>query len=184
MRKTAALSCLCVLLFAAGAAADIYKCVSEEGTLTFSDRPCGPQATVAIPKTDFTVDEAIGSGGPYPAPVKYAKTIGQDIMAHAKLVGKSIFPNEYLKASDITEQSKGGAPYWTVVLYYVNREKEFNDSRIELNYSGDQEGDRIFVRLTYMRFHRFDWASTPGTLAHAKKVKRNSHYGWHVITGH
>ncbi len=181
MRKKPYVCCVILLFVATSAIAEIFKCVAEDGTLRFSDQPCGAQATVVVPKTDYTVDEAIGTGSPFAGPVKYTDTIGQDIVMHAKRIGNSMFPDDQLKASDIMIKYKYRSPFWTVVLYYVDRKQEFKDTRVELDYQGKLEGAKITLRLSYIRMKRFDWATTPTTIQKAKKLKRDNHYGWHVI---
>ena len=176
------LTCLVMLMtMTAIASAEIYKCVNEDGVVKFSDQPCGRQAEVVIAKTNLSVDEAIGNGGPYPEPVKDSAVMNQDIMVHAKTVGASIFPDMYLESNDIGEDLKGQTRTWKVFLVYLDSKNYYNNTKVELNYSGERVGERIFVRLHYMRLAQFRWAEPLTTLKKAKKVKQDLHYGWYVL---
>lgn len=92
-----------------------------------------------------------------------------------------MFPDDQLKATDIIQKYKGRPPFWTVVLYYVDRKQEFRDSRVEFDYRGKLEDNQIALQLSYIRMKRFDWVTTPATVRKAQKLKRDNQYGWHVI---
>ena len=113
--------------------------------------------------------------------MKDAAVMNQDIMVHAKTVGTSIFPDMYLKSDDIGEELKGRTRTWKVFLAYVDLKKEYKYANVELNYTGEHVGDRVFVRLHYIRIERFDWAVPLPTLKKTKKLKKDAHYGWYVL---
>ena len=166
---------------APGASAEIYKCVNDDGVVKFSDQPCGRQAEVFISKTDLSVDEAVGNGGPYPEPVKNSAVMNQDIMVHAKTVGASIFPGMDPKSDDMGEEITDRTRSWRVFLAYRDPKIDYKYANVELNYTGEKVGDRIFVRLHYIRISRFDWMVPLPTLKKTKKLKRDSCDGWYVL---
>lgn len=170
-----------IMTVAAGASAEIYKCVSADGVVKFSDQPCGRQAEVVISATNLSVDEAIGNGSPYPEPLKESAVMNQDIMVHAKTVGASIFPDMYLKSNDMGEERNLRTRTWKVFLAYIDPKIDYKYANVELNYTGEQIGDRIFVRLHYIRIKQFDWMVPIPTLKKTKKLKKDSDRGWYVL---
>ena len=181
MRLIIAISLVSTILIPTIAFTDVYKCVSEDGVVTYSDQPCGEQADVFIRNSDLSVDDAIGNASPYTHPVTLARDIRSDVMLHARKVGRSIFPNEFLKSHDISTEHTGNYYKWNVFLSYVLPNKEHVWSRIVMNYIGEPKKNRISVCLKYISIKRFDWATPLRTLKNVKKLKRHGHYGWDVI---
>ena len=182
MRRSILLCVFALLVFGKVAFADIFKCVSEDGVVTFSDQPCGEKAALVIHDKKLSVDEAIGNASPYPEPVIYSSNIDTDVLLHARKIGKSIFPNDMLKSHDLTTEHTGIYYSWKVFLSYVTPQKEHMWSRMVLDYRGDRKDDKILVRLKYISIKRFDWFNPIPTLKNTTKLKKDAHYGWHVIS--
>lgn len=180
MRKTTCLYLSALLIAAAGAYADIYKCVSKSGVVTFSDQPCGKPVEI-ISDAILSVDEAIGNASPYAEPVPYSYSIRYDVMIHAKRVGQSIFPDGDLIAENISAEYRADSPVWTVFLSYGYKKYKYDYSKIELDYIGDKKNEKIFVRLTYIRIDRSDVDIPVPTLQGSNKVKKDTYNGWHVL---
>ncbi|MBU2630131.1 MAG: DUF4124 domain-containing protein, partial [Proteobacteria bacterium] len=172
-----------MMLMTTSASANIFKCVSEDGVITFSDIPCNKDAQLFIHDTKLSVDEAIGNASPYKHPVIYSGYIDQDLILHARKIGNSIFPDKRLEDKAISAERIANKQTWRVCLSYGSIENKFDYARIQLNYVGESEGDgeKVFVRLKYIAIKRFDWMTPLPTLKNVKKLKADAHYGWHVI---
>jgi hypothetical protein len=169
------------MLVAETSFANIYKCISDNGVVTFSDQPCGDQAAIVFHDTNLSVDEAIGNASPYTQPVTYSSDIDTDVILHARKIGRSILPYENLTSYDISTEHTVLSYTWKVFLSYVSPKYEHAWSRIEMDYIGEPKDGGIFVRLKYISIKRFDWYTPVPTLKNVKKLKRDAHYGWHVI---
>jgi hypothetical protein len=161
--------------------ADVYKCVSDDGVVTFSDQPCGEKAALVFHNSKLSVDEAIGNASLYTQPVTYSSDIDTDVLLHARKIGKSILPNDILKSYDVSTEHTEIYYTWKVFLSYVTPQKEHMWSRIVMTYRGEPKDQGIFVQLKYISIKRFDWFNPLPTLKNVKKLKKDSHYGWHVI---
>jgi hypothetical protein len=85
-----------VVLLGSTASADIYKCVSEDGIVKFSDEPCSKKAEVAFKTDGQNFDAVIGNASPYPKlPVPESQFDTEKIVAHAKKIGRCIITGEY-----------------------------------------------------------------------------------------
>ena len=172
---------LAIFVTTAGAYAGIYKCVSENGVVTYSDHPCGKGEEV-IPNIDLSVDEAIGNASPYAEPVSFSYSIRYDVLRHAKKVGKSLFPNAYLIEENIGAEYQPKSPVWTVFLSYGYRQYKYDYLKTELEYVGEKMGDKLFVRLKYIRINSSDLEIPMPALENSKKMEKDGHRGWHVLT--
>jgi hypothetical protein len=181
MRKSIVFYVFATMMITAIASADVYKCVSDDGVVTFSDQPCGEEAALVFQDTNLSVDEAIGNASPYTQPVPYSGDIDKDVLLHARKIGRSILPNENLESYDISKENMGIYYTWKVFLSYVTPHKEHLWSRIELDYRGEPKGKGVFVQLKFISIKRADWFTPLPTLKNVKKLKKHAHYGWHVI---
>lgn len=176
------ISTLCfTLIFAVSGKTEIYKCKSEDGVITFSDRPCGKSAEVIQENKNLTVDQAIGNGRPYEQPMAYDRIMHSDIISHARKIGKSLVPEEQFDSQKMEVSKKGEYYAWTVYLNYFLPEKTYMKSAFQLIYKGKLENNQILVQLDYLKIKRTDWYTRLPTLKGVEKLKMHAHYGWFVV---
>ena len=128
-----------VMFIAIFSFADIYKCVSDDGVVTFSDQPCSQKAEVLYDEEELVLDEIVDSGAPFSKLAMDASTVNEELLAHAKKMGKCLLPDE---------------PYNTYSMdnreYRRNRYPEWN---IELNYGPPEKAAKWRIRLEYRIRH-------------------------------
>jgi hypothetical protein len=108
-----------VLCLGATALADIYKCVSEDGVVKFSDEPCSKKAEVAFETEELDFDTAVGNASPYPKlPIPPSRFDTEDMMARAKKIGRCIITDEYNNAARFEKYPSRGNIMYRVYLYF------------------------------------------------------------------
>jgi len=126
---------LCLVLTAGFLHADIYKCVSKDGVVTFSDRPCSADAEILLDEMEISLDEAVEEASPFADITIDSQTAAEVMLAHARKMGKCILPdepfNEYLVEGG--ERGGGRYPSWAITLKYGPPEKP-SKWRIRMEY--------------------------------------------------
>jgi hypothetical protein len=162
--------------------ADIFKCVSDDGVVTFSDEPCGKNAEITFQKYTMSVDDAINLG-----PIKtftdrtYVRGIRPDLEAHAKIIGSCILPNA--KRNYLFVDRAGGQYYnpkidWKISLFFGPQgyEREWN---IDLFYKGRKEKN-ITVWLNSITVTKDGRPFNPPSMHNVKKLKKVGTGKWVV----
>lgn len=169
-------------LFAPQVMADIYKCVSEDGTVKFSDEPCSNNAQVAFETEDSkTFDEIIGQGYPYPdMPLAPELITTGGIVAHAKKIAACIIPNEYIYAIEPRRSFKPGSGptySWDVDLYLGPEDTKKYLIRLDyIDFPVKHKGMYVYLRKIeiFKEGHFFD----PPSLSNVRKFKRVEKGRW------
>ncbi len=93
--KRVALPFLALMLLPSFSSANIYRCVSDSGVVTYSDVPCGKNAVVAFKKNVVSVEEAAGRNVIRSNTDRaVVKDVLKDVIHHAKQVGSCILPEK------------------------------------------------------------------------------------------
>jgi hypothetical protein len=177
-----AFNLMVIMLMIGPSLADIYKCVSDDGVVTFSDEPCGQNAEVAFEKYIIRVDDAIGLDiiGPFTNRA-YMQSIRPDIESHAKKIGSCILPRA--NPTLLFVDRAGGRHYnkdinWKISLFYgpQDYEREWN---INVYYKGKKEKE-ISLWLNAITITKDGRPFTPSTMHHVKKLKRIGTGEWEI----
>lgn len=189
-----------MMLMGTSAVADIYKCVSDDGVISFSDRPCGNDAEIIIKQSLPSVDDAVGVEiEPYLKPYT-SKTYGEYITNQAKRISRSILPGQWFIASELIrvygpsprgshsfpkpKPIYGTTPGWVIILFYG---PESNVKKWELKFQfvslvrKDIDGiARSVVFLKSISIKNNGEPFTPPTMHHVKNLKRIGTGKWEV----
>ncbi|MBU2451757.1 MAG: DUF4124 domain-containing protein, partial [Proteobacteria bacterium] len=101
--------------------ADIYKCVSDDGVATFSDTPCSNKPELFLNIKNLSIDDAIDLANPLTEFDVDSKTIDEDLLSHAKKLGKSILPDEQYTSYIMDGGGRGSVyryPEWNISVLY------------------------------------------------------------------
>jgi hypothetical protein len=162
--------------------ANIYKCVSEDGVVTFSDEPCSSKAEVFIntpPK--LSIDDVISTASPFTELLIDSNTINEDLVTHAKKIGKCILPEENYNSYMIRggHRSARRYPDWEIILKYGPPGNE-SKWKITIKYSVKPKNDipRVWLKTIYV----FLWGRyyDPPSLRNVKKMNRIRTGKWQV----
>ena len=129
-----------VVLLSSTASADIYKCVSDDGVVKFSDQPCAKEAEVAFKTNEQRFDEVIGNASPYPKlPILESQYDTDVIVAHAKKIGRCIITGEHIND----------------VNHHPNLNLEHREYSVELHFGPDSDKNRFVVNLIYRSDYQY-----------------------------
>jgi hypothetical protein len=173
---------LVTMLTAIPAFADIFKCVSEDGFVTFSDEPCGKNAEIAFQKYIMSVDDAVGLDLiSLFTDRTQIRSIRLDLESHAKILGNCILPNE--KRNYLFVDRAGGHHYhreidWKLSLFFGPQgyEREWN---INVFYKGKKEKN-ISVWLNSITVTKDGRPFNPPSMLNVKKLKKVGPGEWKV----
>ena len=173
---------LAMLLVAEPSFANIYKCVSDDGVVTFSDQPCSTKAEVFINTPPaVSIDDVINQASPFAELYVESNTIDEALVAHAKKIGKSILPDEIYNSYMMRGGNRRARryPQWEVSLKYGPPGKE-SKWRIRLEYRVKPKDDipRIWLKTIYI----YLWGSyyDPPSMHNVKKMNRIKTGKWQV----
>lgn len=98
---------LVIVLLPVSLFADIYRCVSDNGTVTYSDQPCGKNAEIFHPEYEMSVDDAARRDILKPA-TDHASIwyVEKDIKDHARHIADVIIPNQQFHDIYITRKGR------------------------------------------------------------------------------
>jgi hypothetical protein len=183
MRTLSVVSLLAMMLIATPSFAAIYKCVSKDGVVSFSDEPCSREAEVFL-KTPakISIDDAISLASPFPELSIDSRTIEDDLLAHAKKTGKSILPDETYNTYTMRggERRRHRYPKWEVSLNYGPPDKP-SKWKITLKYSVRFKNKipRVWLNMIYVQLWRKYY--DPPSIHNAKKIERIRTGKWQLI---
>lgn len=93
--KRFALPLLILILLSSLSYADIYKCTSDSGVVTYSDEPCGKNAVHAFDEYVMSIDDAASRDIITPSTDRsYKYDIISAMIPHAKRIAYCIFPDK------------------------------------------------------------------------------------------
>lgn len=154
MNKLMALSLPALMLLAGAAGADVYRCVSDDGTVRFSDQPCGGDAELFIEEEGCDIDQSIRRAYPFKDLNAEMEDINDRLVSHARKLGKCILSNETYRSYEVNEDRFRDMDHsWKISLNFGNREGRADWLLIFYYNQKPNEGDRrirmtsIFVRL-------------------------------------
>ena len=177
MNKLGALAVLVLLSIPVGSGADVYKCVSKDGIVKFSDQPCSPDAEVAFPTPDTSFDHVIGNGGVYPEPVPVDRFDIEDLTAHAKKIGKCIITGEQNNTAFYR-----GTPGQALLEWYIqlNFGPSYKKKKyvVRLTYKGASDGTSMYVWLDSFTVKKNGQLYDPSTVSGSKKYIKKGTGRW------
>lgn len=158
MNKPIAL-CLSAFMLMAGVAwADVFRCVSDDGTVRYSDQPCAADAELFIEEEGCNIDDSIRRAHPFKDLSVKSEDINDRLVAHAKKLGKCILPNMTFKSYNVSEDSFRDVDHtWDISVNYGNREGRAKWTLTFYYNAKLKDGDRrirmttIFVRSNHGR---------------------------------
>jgi hypothetical protein len=170
-----------VLLCLVGmASADIYKCVSEDGVVKFSDEPCSRKAEVAFETEDLNFDEAIGNASPYPKlPVPESEFDTEDMVTFAKKIGRHIITGEHNNSARLERYRN--RQYWTNKVY-LNFGPPSDDwrYRVIMHYEVKKRFEGTFVWLDSIEVTKHGKPYDPPSMDPVKTFKKMSVGKWKI----
>jgi hypothetical protein len=182
MKRFSVFYLIVMILLAETSFANIYKCVSDNGVVTFSDEPCSKEAEVFINTPPvLSIDEGISLASPFTQLIIESNTINEDLVTHAKKIGKCILPEEHYKSYILRGGNRRARryPQWDISLKYGppgNKSKW----KITIEYRVKIKDDipRIWLKTIYV----FLWGRyyDPPSLSNAKKINRIRTGKWQV----
>jgi len=165
---------------------EIYKCVSDNGTVKFSDEPCGKNSVVAFKTYVPSVDGAIASDVLERC---YDKTIvecvSKDLNSHAKRIADSILPRERFCSMYENHSSRNRELFdkkiqWIISLYYgpeINKQQWI----VEINYQVVFEKN-VSIHLNSISVDKDGEPFEPPTMNNLKKLKHVKRGKWVAFT--
>jgi hypothetical protein len=156
-----------MMLIAVTAFADVYKCVSEDGVVTFSDEPCGKKAEITI--HSLSLDDLIGLASPFTQSIMDSNSISNDLLSHSRKLGKSILPKERYYGHNVSLKNDLQS-YWEIRLYYAP--KGFTEWEIRMDYVKKPKAQGYSLWLKSIFIKRWGKPYSPPTMQHAKKMRK------------
>ena len=178
MKKSFLLCLFSVMLVTHLAIADVYKCVSEDGVVKFSDEPCGTNAKLSFQTSKLKFDDVIGNASPYTKqPVPASKIDGNDFVAHARKIGKAILPYEYNNSVD--NLTAPMMPGWNIQLNFGpdNKKKMYV---IRMQYGRYPTSDGIYVWLNTISVKKNGKPYNPPAMSDVKTFKKMGTGRWEI----
>jgi Domain of unknown function (DUF4124) len=174
--------CVVIVFLSLGAtaAADIYKCVSEDGVVKFSDEPCSKKAEVAFETEELNVDAAIGNASPYPQiPIPASQFDTEDMMAHAKKIGRCIISGEHNNTARFEKYPYRGDITYRVYLHFGPPSDDWRYT-VKLTYEvkGRFEGTYVWLESIEVQKHREPY--DPQSMSNVKTFKKMGVGKWKI----
>jgi hypothetical protein len=165
---------LVLMLLPSLAMADIFRCVSDDGGVRFSDAPCGDNAAVAFGEYKLSVDDAAGRDILKPLSDRSRlQDIERDMEAHAKLLGSSMVPNQmlnYVFKDKAGDPGRGEVLDWLFTLFF-GPEDYNREWRVDIFYRGKLEG-AASVWLRTIRIQKDGAPIDPATMQGLKAFRK------------
>ena len=152
MNRSRVFLIIALLVFPAGSPADIYKCVTDDGVVTFSDHPCGKENKVVIPGQ--SLDDLIALARPYRQPLADPNRITNDLFAHSERIGARICPGLPLVDREVQVKNERRSE-WDVSLRYADDGLPAWHIRINYRKKTNIDGYEIWLRsITVLRWYK------------------------------
>jgi hypothetical protein len=174
--------CVVIVLFGLGtmASADIFKCVSEDGVVKFSDEPCSKKAEVAFETEELNFDAAIGNASPYSnLPIPISQFNPEDMVTHAKKIGQTILQGEYNNNARLERYRS--SRYWTsrVYLYFGPASDDWRYV-VQMNYNEVRRFQDQYVWLDSIEVKKHGKPYDPPSMNNAKTFKKMGVGKWEI----
>ena len=183
MKKTVVFYVLAMMIMAITAFADIYKCVSDDGVVKYSDEPCGKQTEVILRTSNSkgSLDDAMGVA-PFSGRIGSRKDIINELRLQAINLVKLILPEEEYKG--VKAQSFFGSPggvTFSALLGSPKKKKVMWD--VSITYSietgADKGGDYdINIRLKSITILKDGNPFSPASMNAVKRLNEISEGRW------
>jgi hypothetical protein len=112
-----------IILFTGMAWANVYRCVSDDGTVRFSDQPCAGDAELFIEEEACDIDDSIRRANPLPDLSFNTAGVNDRLAAHARKLGKCILPDEPYVSYNIDERRLPGRyPSWEINVNFGDKD--------------------------------------------------------------
>ncbi len=136
-----------IFLITATALADIYKCVSNEGIVTYSDEPCSPKSIIF--RKTVSLDALIVSVCPYRQAVSNSDTLTNDLLEISNKIGGYIVPDKLFNSSSVSTYDDLLSINWEVRVDFDCGRKinESNCFRIRFIYKSKKQDKQKTVWL-------------------------------------
>ncbi len=184
--KRFALTLLALMLLPSFSFANIYRCGSDSGVVTYSDVPCGNNAVVAFEKHVVGVEEAARRNVIQPNTNRGRyDDLEKDILAHAQEVGSCIFPDKKLNSFSIV---KGGKPdnviEWNISERFGSEEYK-SEWDIKISYQGKLITDKFYksrtiktIRLKTIKVSKNGQSFDPISMSNLKAFRKIRNGEW------
>lgn len=153
--------------------ADIYKCVSRDGIVRYSDQPCGEDASVITHTA--SVDDLIAMSRPYRRPFQDPNGISKDLRSHSKLIGDHIIPGGRYLHRDVGVGHKHRT-VWTVTMAY--KTVEHRPWRIRLTYHREKQSNGDLFWLTSISVFKWGKPATPPAMRRITRLHNTGPGAW------
>ncbi len=179
MKHQTVMGCLVsLLLLIAQAHGNIYKCVSEDGVVKYSDVPCSDEATVAFESANRPFDEVIGNASPYPKePVPTYEMDDQKMEQHARKIGQTIIAGEKIHSTKRIRAIM--TPGWNYSLE-IGGGKDEKTYGVILEYRINQTPDGAYVWLDTIKVKKHGKPFDPPTMANIQKFRKTATGEWKI----
>jgi Domain of unknown function (DUF4124) len=148
MNKSIALFLSAFMLMADVTWANVYRCVSDDGTVRYSDQPCAGNAELFIKEEGCNIDDSIRRAHPFKDLSAKSEDINDRLVSHAKKLGKCILPDETFKSYSVSEHSiRDLVRTWEVSVNYGDRDGQANWSLTFL-YNTEFKDEDQRIRMT------------------------------------
>ena len=166
---------LALLVMPAGSFADIYKCVSDDGAVKFSDRPCGKEIEVLGPRQ--SLDDLIALARPLRQPLPDPDRITNDLLVHSQRIGALICPGLPLHLPQVHVKNDRRSE-WEVSLTYTD--DDLPAWQIKINYRKDTQIDGYTIWLKSICVFRWYKPFSPPTMKQMTALKKIGPGEWVV----
>lgn len=127
-------SLLSIMLLTGMAWADVYRCVSDDGTVRFSDRPCSGDPELFIKEEGCHIDDSIRRAKPFTDLTVQSENFNDRLVSHARKLGKCILPDETYVSYRVSEDRfRDQYHTWVVRVNYENKGRK-NKWRLTFTY--------------------------------------------------
>ncbi len=184
MKKTVVFYVLAMMIMAITAFADIYKCVSDDGVVKYSDEPCGKQTEFLFRESNskWSLDDAIGVAPFSGRRIGSRNDIIDELRPQAINLVKLILPEEEYKT--VFAQSFFGAPGGVTFSAHLGPPKKKKVMWIvSITYSiegGDDQGGYydINIRLKFITIMKDGKPFSPASMNAVKRLNEISVGRW------
>ena len=153
MHKFIGWSLLGIAFLTGMAWANVYRCVSHDGTVRFSDQPCAGDAELFIEEKVCNIDDSIRRANPFPDLSFNTAGVNDRLVEHAKRLGKCILPDEpYVSYSVNERRLPGRYPSWEIDVNYGTKDGR-NKWSVTFKYDVRPKNRifRIWMHTIYVR---------------------------------
>jgi hypothetical protein len=161
------------IFIATTVSADIYKCVSDDGVVKFSDQPCGDNAEITF--HFLSIDDLISLASPYEQPIKDPNRISNDLLIHSRKLGDRILPGKPFYGHHVQAKNDHHSQ-WEIHLRYAP--KSLTDWQIIMDYEKKPTHDGYSLWLKSIVIKRWGKPYSPSTMKYIEKIRKIGPGAW------